>query len=201
MTAKNRDVAQDTLALTADVRRLLALIRGGVLQRISEAQEGPQAARVGSRRSGTGPHADPTALRASRASDMAGQHHRDVAKAVRRAHGAVIDALRLAALYPEPRPADAADRAALARLNGHAEPGCQSCARIVGPAGVARWEPIDTRLQEATTVGDRLDEPWLLCVWCHDKARLWGRLPTPAELAMHHRGARVPWPADVERPA
>jgi hypothetical protein len=114
----------------------------------------------------------------------------------------VRQALDLARLYPEPRVADAADRAALARLNDRdPEPGCDSCARVVDAQGRRRWEPIDGRLANPTTVGGVLDQPVWLCRWCYDACRDWRRLPTLEEVTRRAEGQRVPWPADVPRPA
>lgn len=78
---------------------------------------------------------------------------------------------------------------------------CANCAGIEGPAGGPRFEPVRSDLAGPTTVGGRLDEPVLLCAWCYGCVRDWGRVPTPAELERHHRGLRVSWPDDVERPA
>lgn len=102
--------------------------------------------------------------------------------------------------YPPPHRATDADRLALGRVNGTPEPGCENCARITSPAGGPRWEPPRPGMTQATTVGDRLDTPKLLCEWCYGCVRRWGRLPSENELERHHRGDIVGWPADVERP-
>lgn len=101
----------------------------------------------------------------------------------------------------EPRLANELDRLALDRLNVKPDAGCGNCARIEGPLGGPRWEPVDTRHTNATTVGDRLDVPMFLCSWCYDAVIRWSRLPSAAELERHHRGQPVPWPSDVARPS
>jgi hypothetical protein len=102
--------------------------------------------------------------------------------------------------YPPPHRATDADLLALGRANGSAEPCCQSCSRIVSPAGGPRWEPPRPGMAQPTFVGGRLEEPKLLCEWCYQCVRRWGRLPSVTELERHHRGEIVPWPADVRRP-
>lgn len=98
--------------------------------------------------------------------------------------------------YPVPRRPTATDRADLGLVRS--DPGCENCARTEAAAGGPRWEP--PRTATPTTVEDRLEEPALLCDWCYQRVRAWGRLPTPAELDRHHRGDRVSWPSDVPRP-
>jgi hypothetical protein len=179
---------------------LRRLIHDGVLQRMAEHEAGPVAARfeaVSARGSG---HSDLTAGTAMAGADFASKHTAELAEALRAASHWLAAALTVAKLYPPPRAADAEDRAALERINGR-EPCCANCARTRREDGQPRWEPIDSRLKDATTVGDRLPEPMALCVWCVDRTRAWGRLPTADELNRHHRGERVPWPADVARPA
>lgn len=87
----------------------------------------------------------------------------------------------------------------LAVDNTKAEPGCENCAQL-RVAGRQRWEPVDSRRKGKTDVGEQLEQPMHLCVWCYDRTATWGRLPTTDELEAHHRGERVPWPKDVERP-
>jgi hypothetical protein len=196
----NRDVSRRCRELIDHVHELGAALRSGVLQRMAEAEAGVTARRfdaVGS----SGTHTDATATMALREGDFAVRHRAELAGAVVSALLAVDRALTLARLYPVPHIADAADRAALARLNGKFEPGCDNCARTRREDGMPRWVPIDSRLTDATTVNGRLERPQLLCVWCVEKVRAWGRVPTVDELDRHHRGERVPWPADVERPA
>ena len=111
----------------------------------------------------------------------------------------VADIERTLDAYGPARPAADMDRLALERMNIPAMPGCVNCARIEGPRGGVRWEPVDTRHPNATTVGDRLPESVMLCSWCYDAVAKWGRLPSVSELEKHHRGEKVPWPADVPR--
>lgn len=184
--------------LHAHAATLREVMLGGLLQRISEAEGGLRAGRFEPMGS-PGSHSDTTASWALRGTDMAGQHRVELAQSMGRAQRALMEALSIASLYPPPRIADDEDRAALARINGR-EPCCENCAQLRLRDGMARWEPIDSRLAEATTVGGRLVEPALLCVWCVERTRAWGRLPNAEELARHHDGRRVPWPADVERP-
>lgn len=108
---------------------------------------------------------------------------------------AVLDA------YGPARVANELDRLALARLNVQPVAGCGNCARVEGANGGPRWEPADTRNPHPTTAGGALAEPMVLCSWCRNRLDLWGRLPSERELERHHRGDRVPWPADVPRPS
>lgn len=103
--------------------------------------------------------------------------------------------------YPVARTVNQLDRLELDRLNLTPEPGCANCARVDGPLGGPRWEPVDLRVAEPTDCGGKLAAPVWLCSWCRNRCDLWGRLPSKAELNKHHRGERVPWPKDVERPA
>lgn len=199
----NRATARQAGALIEAATRLRNEITGGVLQRMDEASSGLAAARTDRGRGAQGDHADPVFaayLRSTTSTDLAAMHRAELDRCMARAASALRRALELAPLYPEPHPADEAAKLALARINDRAEPGCQNCERIKGPAGTPLWTPIDSRLMEATTVGGRLPEPWLLCVWCHDKVRLWGRRPSESELERYHAGQRVTWPADVPRP-
>jgi hypothetical protein len=101
--------------------------------------------------------------------------------------------------YPAPHRATAIDRRSLIKENTK-DPCCESCARITGPDGGSRWEPVRPASLRPSTVGERLDTPMWLCTWCYSTTRRWGRLPTPKELERHHRGSIVPWPLDVPRP-
>lgn len=105
-------------------------------------------------------------------------------------------AIAIVERYPVPHRATAVDRNGLGLVRS--DPGCENCARTESPAGGPRWEP--PRTTTPTTVEDRLPAPTLLCDWCYQRVRAWGRLPTPPELERHHRGDRVPWPSDVPRP-
>lgn len=186
-------------AALADLGRLRRLLYEGLARRMAEAEAGLSAVRPSMTGNGGDP-ADPTAGRALAADDdPARAHQAALALALRTAAGEARLALTLADLYPPPHVADAEDRAELARINGRAEPSCQNCARTRRPDGGPRWEPIDARRTEATTVGGRLVEPILLCRWCYDRVASWGRLPRLDELERHHRGERVPWPGDVPR--
>lgn len=195
----NRETFDLACRLADTVAALQSALYSGVLQRIAEAEGGLTAGRFEALGAGSG-HSDTTASWALRGAGMAAGHRGELANALGAARAAVEAAVAVAALYPPPRVADDADRAALARLNGR-EPCCENCASVRRPDGTSRWEPIDSRLQEATTVGGRLAVPKLLCVWCVERVRAWGRLPSTTELERHHAGQRVPWPDDVERSA
>jgi hypothetical protein len=188
-------------ALAEAVTALRAAIVSGALQRMAEATVGPPAASITGGGGRSGLFADPTAAAAlsqGSTGDQLGTLHRaELDRLIQRATDLVQQAVALTTLYPEPRVADASDRAALARINGRQEPGCDNCARILGPAGTSRWEPIDSRLSNPLAVGD---EAMWLCAWCNGRFKAWGRLPTPDELRRHHNGQIVAWPADVERP-
>jgi hypothetical protein len=195
----NRETFELICYLHDTAEALRAALYGGVLQRMADAEGGLTAGRFEALGSASD-HGDTTASWALRGTGMAAGHRGELANALGAATTALRRALSVAALYPPPHPADDADRAALERINGR-EPCCESCARLRRPDGTPRWEPIDSRLMEATTVGGRLAEPLLLCVWCVERTRAWCRLPTVAELERHHAGQRVPWPDDVERSA
>lgn len=191
---------------TADrLGELCAALDHGALGRMAQARTGVPAARYDRTGGRTDLVADPTASSAIALVEMgqeaAAAHRREIERMVIRARGCLDRALQLVALYPEARTASEADRLALARLNHRAEPGCESCARVEGPAGGPRWEPIDSRLAGPTDVAGRLAEPKALCRWCHDCVSRWGRLPSERELERHHDGKRVGWPADVPPPA
>lgn len=168
--------------------------------RIRDATAGTQAQRFDAQRSGPSVP-DPTFVAAVRGIDPASRDLAELDRLVGRIDAAVAEAWHIVDRYPPPRFATASDRLALGRANARAEPGCENCSRIEGPRGGPRWEPIHPKLRDATDVDGRLDRPRLLCRWCWDKVVLWGRMPSATELQTHHRGDRVPWPNDVERPA
>jgi hypothetical protein len=132
--------------------------------------------------------------------DQAVTDERDLDKAIRSAVVEVNRAWAILGRYPAPHRATAADRLALGRVGGVQEPGCESCARTLSPAGGPRWEPLRQNMVTPTTVGDRITDPKLLCSWCYSCVYRWGRLPSVAELERHHRGEIVPWPFDVRKP-
>jgi hypothetical protein len=183
-------------ALAEAVKLLRAALHSGVWQRMTDYTDGPGTSRLdGLGATGHGPVADPTAMAAlGRNRSMAGSHRTELDQAMAEAATALGRALRLAGLYP------ARDAHALVVL-AKGEPGCESCARTTGPAGTPRYEPIHPKLLHRTDVAGRLDRPLHLCRWCYDRTVLWDRLPVVAELELHHAGRRVPWPADVARPA
>lgn len=138
---------------------------------------------------------------AARAADQAVADERELNRCITQASVAVAQAWRILGRYPAPRRPNPAEQAAVGRLNGRGEMVCQSCARTTDGTGAPRCEPVRADLSGPTTVGDRLHEALALCRWCYGCVRDWNRLPTPEELSVHHRGGRVPWPADVPRPA
>jgi hypothetical protein len=199
----NRALAELATVIATDLAELCAAFRAGLGQRLTEAELGPPASATDrGGRSGWATHADPTAAAAlaGLGFDLAAAHRHELNSCLTDARARIRRALAIAAAYPPPRAAGEADRLALGRLNAR-PPGCQSCAQLRSPAGERRWEPLDSRRAGPTDVGGRLPIPQLLCRWCVDRVSQWGRLPTLAELELHHRGSHVPWPDDVERPA
>lgn len=138
---------------------------------------------------------------AAAAADQAVRDERDLNRYVREASMAAAAAWKIIGRYPAPRRPNPAEQAAVGRLNARGELFCQSCARTTDSTGQARYEPIRPASIGPTTVGGRLNEALGLCSWCYGCVRDWSRLPTPAEVDLHHRGVRVRWPDDVERPA
>lgn len=171
-----------------------------LIGRIRDAQAGTQAQRFDAQRSGPA-IPDPTFTAAARGEDPATRDLEKLDRVIFRMVALVEEAWDIVGRYPPPRSATEADRLLLARENARAEPGCQSCARIEGERGGPRWSPVHPKLRDATDVQGRLAEPMLLCRWCWDCVAAWGRLPSGTELQRHHRGERVAWPRDVERPA
>jgi hypothetical protein len=180
----------------------------GTLGRVDATRGGIAAARYDRSWSPAGTHADPTATAAIAAAewgpDVATQHRNELERCLLRVLGSLRRAQTIADLYAEPHSASESDRLALARINVPIDPGCASCARVEGPRGGPRWEPVHQpaagRPMGPTDVNGRLPEPMLLCQWCRDAVANWGRLPSETELARHHQGLRVPWPADIPRP-
>lgn len=194
-----RAMVDDIADEAAMVSALVARVHNGssVFDRMRQAVPGLPAQRFeASTRSSM--VADPTGTAAlAEATDRATADLRMLDRVLVQAKRAVDELLRLVDRYPPPH-VGATDRL-LAEAEADAEPGCWSCARVPGPAGTPRWEPPIAGLG-ATDVGGRLDVPRLLCWWCYDRARLWGRLPTEEELQAHHSGKRVRWPSNVPRP-
>lgn len=133
--------------------------------------------------------------------DQAVRDERDIDRHLKAAAVAIGAVWEIIGRYPPAHRATDADLLALGRVNARPEPGCENCARIPSPAGGPRWEPPRPGMAHPTTVGERLDEPKMLCDWCYTCVRRWGRLPSENELERHHRGDIVGWPPDVERPA
>lgn len=188
-----RAMADAAVRLAVVVR---AAVDHGVVDRMAE-RAGPAMGAGGSGPRPRGAYGDPTAAAALRNRDVA-----DPAALDRLALGALVhaaaSALRRAERLCERYPVATEPALALGGANS-AAPGCTSCARLPGARG-RRWEPPDGRLAGPTTVGGRLEAPTWLCVWCVERLRSWGRLPTVDELDRHHAGRRVPWPADIPQP-
>lgn len=197
----NRALQELALDSAALLDRVCTDIAHGVLQRVAEAEGGLTASRADRSAIAGGAHADPTARLALRGVELASAHRDEVQRLLVHLRAQTDRLAQLVALYPTPHAAGEADRLALARLNARSEPGCQSCARIPGPRGGPRWEPAHPKLDGPTWAGGRLAEPMWLCRWCYEALLAWNRLPSEKELVRHHAGQRVPWPADVERPA
>lgn len=171
-----------------------------LLGRMRDAQGGTQAQRFDAQRSApTVP--DPTYAAAVRGVDPATKDLGDLERICNQMVALVESAWDIVGRYPPPRSATEADRLALARDNAVARDGCENCSRIEGERGGPRWSPVHSELRGPTDVGGRLAEHRLLCRWCYGRVAEWGRLPSPSELQRHHRGQKVPWPADVPRPA
>lgn len=132
--------------------------------------------------------------------DQATRDEHDLDHALKTAAVAIGKAWEIIGRYPPPHRANDADRLALGKANARPEPGCESCARTTSPAGGPRWEPPRSGQAKPTFCGGRLEAPMLLCEWCYQCVRRWGRLPSVPELERHHRGEIVAWPADVKRP-
>lgn len=187
---------------TADLfGRFCAAVDHGALGRFNDAAKGIPATRF-DRAGGSGNTvADPTGNDAVAAvefgTEAAVAHRHELERMVIRARAAVERAMQLVDAYAAHEPDESARRV-VARLNTRGEPGCASCARVDGPRGGPRWEPVHHA--GATDVNGRLPEAMWLCRWCRDCVRDWGRLPSPRELTMHHNGMRVPWPPDVPHP-
>lgn len=182
-----------TSGLADAVRVLRDALHSGVWQRMTDYADGPATARLDGLGHGGGV-ADPTAVAAlSRNRSMAGNHRIEFEIAMNDARIALARAIALAALYPH---RDAHELLTLAK----GSPGCDNCAQTTGPSGQPRWEPIKANLARRTDVDGRLPRAVHLCRWCYDHVILWDRLPTIAELELHHSGRRVPWPDDVPRP-
>ena len=134
------------------------------------------------------------------ADDQAVRDEHNLDAAIKAGVVAIGKAWEIVMRYPPPHRATDQDRADLGRVKADDDPGCESCARTQSPAGGPRWEPPRAGQANPTFVGDRLEKPMLLCEWCYQCVRRWGRVPTPDELEAHHRGDIVPWPDDVPRP-
>lgn len=77
------------------------------------------------------------------------------------------------------------------------EPGCESCARLPAPSGVAgakRWEPPTTKNPSKTTGS-------LLCWFCERWHRRTGHIPPVNVVKDHHNGKRINWPGESRRSA
>jgi len=129
--------------------------------------------------------------------DQAVADERDLDQALKAAAVALTKASVILNRYPVPSRVSQRHRRDLGLVE---DPGCESCARTVGPAGGKRWVAPHPARRHATTVGDRLPVPALLCRWCYECVRRWGRLPTIEEIELYHRTGRVPWPSDVRSP-
>ena len=187
-------LTEAAVALATEVRREMAT---GTLGRLGEHAAGPGPGVNGARRP-RGAYSDPTATAALNGSgDPALEQRAELERLMVRAVASLRLVRELCARNPVPAPADRAG----VGLSPSVGASCESCARLPGPGPRGRrWEPPDSRLVGATDVGGRLESRRYLCVWCHEKVRAWGRLPSPDELEAHHAGRRVAWPADVPAP-
>jgi hypothetical protein len=192
-------LAQAAATRAALLAQALDVVKDGatVIGRIRDAQGGLRARTFDG---GTRTMRHDSAFAGALSVDQASLDERDLDKAIAAAAKELNRAWEIIGRYPPPhRPTDA-DRLALGRAVASAEPGCESCSRTVSPAGGPRWEPPRPGMAHPTFVGDRLTEPKLLCEWCYQCVRRWGRLPSVTELDRHHRGGIVAWPNDVRRP-
>jgi hypothetical protein len=129
--------------------------------------------------------------------DQAAADERDLDRALKAASTEIAKAWAIIGRYPVPARVSERQRRDLGLV---ADPGCESCARTKGPAGGNRWVAPHPNLRRPTTVGGRLPAPIILCRWCYECVRNWGRLPLPAEIDLYHQVGRVPWPDDVKAP-
>jgi hypothetical protein len=203
VTLSNRDLARLVDESVDVFTELAALVHHGVLQRMAEAAPGVSVGRFDRPLvSGGRTVADPTATAAlAGVDDLAALHRSELERTLAAVRTRLRRCIDIARMYPEPRAADVADRAALARLNRMDERGCESCSRTTGPDNDPRFQPIYSRLSAPVLVDTEAGVTMWLCEWCWGAHRRWGRLPTLAELERHHAGQRVDWPADVPRPA
>lgn len=193
MTAQ-ADLMARLAGLVESTKTIKAAVHSGAWQRMADYADGPGTVRFdGMSGLGTGV-SDPTARAAlDRVRSIANTHQGDLVKLLAEAETALGRAAALVGLYPV---RDTGELLTLAK----GEPGCENCARIAGPRGPRRWEPIKPTLTNRTTVGGRLPKALYLCQWCYLRVLVWDRVPTEDELEMHHAGRRVPWPADVPQP-
>ena len=127
--------------------------------------------------------------------DQAVNDERDLDRALKAAAVELTKAATILGRYPVPTRISVRHRRDLGLVE---EPGCESCARTAGPAGGKRWVAPHPSIRRPTTVGDRLPAPILLCRWCYECVRHWGRLPAIEEIELYHRTGRVPWPNDIQ---
>jgi hypothetical protein len=200
MNDRQRIRLAQAVALRADgMAKALDTTTAGttVIGRIRDAQGGIRA-KAWDTSGGT--HRHDATFNGALNGDQAVYDERNLDDALRHAAQSLNKAWEIIGRYPPPHRATDADRLALGRVSAADEPGCQSCTRTTSPAGGPRWEPPRPGMAAPTFVGGRLTEPKLLCEWCYQCVRRWGRLPSVNELERHHRGEIVPWPADVRRP-
>lgn len=184
--------------LVADeVAALVATIEDGGLQRMRQAAASPAPTSRAERVVVAGGVSDPTASAAlAGGHDAAVVDELELRHILQRLYTVACRGKRVLDRYPVAAVLDADTRAVLGL--GAAEPGCTNCAQLPGLGGGPRWEPVDSRLTNPLALPDGT-ALWL-CRWCHDALDRWGRLPTRDELATHHAGRRVTWPADVPAP-
>lgn len=197
-------------ALGAEHQKLMQQYREGNVARLHEQMPGLRAANFDGAHGAPGTVSDPTGQQAT-GSDPVVSDELYLTDALRGAHALLTQAVRLLGAYHAPGAPDERAKLELARDNRKVEPGCKSCARTDQAKGVPRWSPPASHTRGKPTRGPKgpdgvpilaEGEAQLLCRWCYDRLGLWGRLPTPGELAVFHEQGerRVPWPKDVPHP-
>ena len=120
--------------------------------------------------------------------DRAAAARREVKRLVESTAANAEALVRLAAEWTPRPPTDRERAETLAALNDR-DISCWSCARTKDATGRNRWEPARCAVEVADGVRREL------CRWCQDWFRVAGRLPTLAELDLHHAGKQVRRPA------
>lgn len=175
MTARHTHIA----AIGIAAQRIAGHQANGTFTRITDSMHGWPSAPTGPSSRGTIP--DPVGNAALRHDHAADDLHAIDAK-LRAATALLLDVLALAERYAA-RPAHDGDRI----HSNNPDPGCTSCSRLPGHAGMPRWEP---PYRASTTLADGTN-PGPLCQYCYRTVRNTGTLPALNELTKHHDNPRT----------